>query len=414
MPYVNIPNSGLAVGVAKIVGKLQGSLSSKLLKQTNSVQNKFRVSGCPSLDEINRLDNKKQQLQKGLNGINNRLNKFKRLPSKLKGPLTGLKAALKIILTLLIPQSVPPGFGLPINITTKYADVMHLLKELISQIDELIKSVEVVLQTPSLQMSNATAVMSRLETAIISCKTEAALQAELDRGAVDKDFLKEIGLMDEEEIFIFSNLGPKLVGSVDSNGNNLDTTAGVSTDTFKDINQKIKFDNTYPPFNEPGTKVGERRYLDPPGIWYVWTGTGWISEKDDKDLVDLLNQTIKQGQQDDLNETSKILSDAIDKLQGSDLSDDIKNNLNSILGNFKNLNKQTKDNDSRFYHTGPDGTLYKLDIITDPNSPSIAPRRFAVALNKEGVQVLKGAKSFASEIDILLDEVKFRIDNQLP
>ena len=414
MPYVNIPNSGLAVGIAKIVGKLQGSISSKILKKTNEVQSKFRTVGCPSLNNINRLDNQKQQLERNINNIGNRLSRFRRLPKKLKAPLTGLKAALKIILTLPIPQSVPPGFGLPINITTKYADIMHLLKELISQIDEIIQSLEVVLETPSNQLSGITPILSRLDTAIASCKTEAALQSELDSGNISKDFLKDIGLMDEEEIYIFSNLGPRLVGNVDSEGNNLETSIGVTSDTFKGINSKVEFDSNYPPFGEPGNKIGERRYLDPPGEWFIWTGTAWISELKNKDLVDQLNKTIRQGQDDDLDNTTKTLSDALDKLQDSNISEDIKNNLNSILDNFINLNTQTKDNDSRFYHTGPDGTVYKLDIITDPNSPSIAPRRYAVALNKEGVEVLKGGKSFASEVDILLDEVKFRIDNQLP
>ena len=414
MPYVNIPNSGLAVGVGKIVGKLQGSLASKVLKQTNLVQNKFRTAGCPSLRDLNRLDNKKQQLQKGLNGINNRLSKFRRLPSKLKGPLTGLKAALKIILLLPIPQSVPPGFGLPINVTTKYADLMHLLKELISQIDELIGAVEVVLETPSLQLSSATNVMSRLDTAIKSCKTEAALQAELDAGRVDKNTLKDLGLLDEDEIFIFSNLGPRLVGNTDADGNNLDTSTGVTSENFKSINSKIDFDNNYPPFGEPGLKVGERRYLDPPGEWYIWTGIAWIGEISDKDLVDQLKQSILNGQQDQLNQASAELANAIEKVQDSNLPDEIKNNLKSILDNFKDLDKPSKENNSKFYHTGPDGTVYKLDILTDPESPSIAPRRYAVALNPQGIEVLKGAKSFASETDVLLDEVKFRIDNQLP
>ena len=50
----------------------------------------------------------------------------------------------------------------------------------------------------------------------------------------------------------------------------------------------------------------------------------------------------------------------------------------------------------------------------DKDSPSIAPRRFAVAINEEGVEVLTGPKSFASDTDVLIEEIKFRLDNQLP
>jgi len=56
---------------------------------------------------------------------------------------------------------------------------------------------------------------------------------------------------------------------------------------------------------------------------------------------------------------------------------------------------------------------YRLEIIQDPNSPEIAPRRYAIAKDRRGVVVLKGQPSFSSSTDILLDEIKFRLDNQL-
>ena len=67
------------------------------------------------------------------------------------------------------------------------------------------------------------------------------------------------------------------------------------------------------------------------------------------------------------------------------------------------------EDDPRFSYKG-----YKLEILQDPNSPQIAPRRYAVARDRRGIVVLKGPPSFSSSTDILLDEIKFRIDNQLP
>lgn len=60
------------------------------------------------------------------------------------------------------------------------------------------------------------------------------------------------------------------------------------------------------------------------------------------------------------------------------------------------------------------GKDYKLSVLTDPNSPSIAPRRYAVAKDQIGVIVLRGPSSFASSTEVLIQELKFRIDNQLP
>jgi len=60
------------------------------------------------------------------------------------------------------------------------------------------------------------------------------------------------------------------------------------------------------------------------------------------------------------------------------------------------------------------GTTYTIKVITDPNSPSVAPRRQAIAVDFRGITVLTGPSSFASSTQILIDELKFRIDNQLP
>ena len=65
--------------------------------------------------------------------------------------------------------------------------------------------------------------------------------------------------------------------------------------------------------------------------------------------------------------------------------------------------------DSNYLYKG-----YELAIVQDPNSPAIAPKRYAVAKDSRGIVILKGQSSFSSSTQILLDEIKFRIDNQLP
>lgn len=86
-------------------------------------------------------------------------------------------------------------------------------------------------------------------------------------------------------------------------------------------------------------------------------------------------------------------------------------NLSSILAET-----QPKENtgsegipDSDYEYKG-----YKLEIIQDPDSPEIAPRRYAIAKDRRGIVVLRGPSSFSSDTQVLLDEIKFRIDNQLP
>jgi len=82
---------------------------------------------------------------------------------------------------------------------------------------------------------------------------------------------------------------------------------------------------------------------------------------------------------------------------------------------FSKLNNQTKDEDLfGVDYTSRGGYTYKIKIQTDPTSPEIAPRRQAIVQDFRGITVLTGPASFASSTDVLIKEIKFRIDNQLP
>ena len=57
---------------------------------------------------------------------------------------------------------------------------------------------------------------------------------------------------------------------------------------------------------------------------------------------------------------------------------------------------------------------YKITIVEDPGSPAFAKKRFAQVENLDGVVLMKGPSSFSSSTRVLIDEIKFRINNQLP
>jgi len=73
-----------------------------------------------------------------------------------------------------------------------------------------------------------------------------------------------------------------------------------------------------------------------------------------------------------------------------------------------------KETDLPVEYVSLSGAIYTIKVVTDPQSPSIAPQRRAIAVDKRGVPVLKGPLSFASDSNVLIEELKFRIDNQLP
>jgi len=444
MPYVNIPYSNLAGGIAVIVGKIQGNIAGKIVGKTANIQKQFKAKGCPSKSELARIKSKQAGLTSNLGKINSRLSKFSKIPKAIKPPLSGLKAALKIILTLPMPQGVgippgPPGgliFGLPINITTKYADTMHLIKELIKQIDEQVLGIEAVLETPALFTATTKNVLKRTEGAVKCCEVQAALQDELDKGNLSKQNMKDLELMDEDEIFIFSKLGPVFVGGEDIDKIGEDSSA---SDSLKDDAQsEDDFLGLLIPPDKKGRPKGQLTDL----------AKDLLKEGGIKGATDL------QSEKDKRREAARILDNALKKLEtglrnlepvgregffigeevevdgvlyrwngtawvelpdtGEDPLKDLKDRLRELLALLTDVEKEKTISTEKFKHTGPNGEVYDLEIIDDIEGSTIAPKRFAVAKDFEGTVVLKGPKSFSSSIDILLEEIKFRIDNQLP
>lgn len=65
-------------------------------------------------------------------------------------------------------------------------------------------------------------------------------------------------------------------------------------------------------------------------------------------------------------------------------------------------------------YTASNGNTYTLEIIDEVDTTGPTSRRRAVAKDFRGIIVLRGPFSFASSTQILFDELKFRLDNNLP
>ena len=384
MPFVNIPDTNLAGTIGKLVGKLEGDITGKAIVQANKLQSKFRSEGCPS--DLGRIRRQKNGIDQASSAISNRLSKFTSLPGKLKGPLSGLKSALKIILSLPIPQAVPPGIGLPVNITTVYADIMHLLKEFIKQIGDTVDALETILKAPSGQLKSIARAMADVEIALKTCEIEKAIQDKLNDGSISKSDLSDLGLLNDENDLIFSDLSPKFIGlNINPDGVEADnrSVSEMSQETGKTVEEiegilkdnKVLSDQLSNSNNQAGG--------------FSDFGT--------------LNSVQSKESRDSLNKLEKSLNSIADSNLGTEVILDIKN----LVDLFNIENDTDRANDDRFRHTGPNGIIYNLEILQDPDSPSIAPRRFAIAKNPAGIAVLRGPKSFSSSVDILLDEIKF-------
>lgn len=417
MGYVNIPDMNLHGTIAKLIGKMQGSVMAKVLQNSTNITNSLNRQGCPTENETNRLRKKLNQNKRALSQVSNRISKFKSIPSKLKAPLGGLKAAYQLILALPIPQGIgiPPGpaggliLGLPINITTKYADTMHLLKELIKQIDEQVGAITAALSVPAASLKSLNRNLGAADSAIKCCEVEAALNRQIKDGLIEYKELQDLGLGDDDGNLIFSTLGPRLLSKVSNDG--LSNSGKDSSKNKGDLNKKGKW--------IAGMCYQLNDKVTHSGVEYIYTCKNSIASDGTCEVLSSDNSQPPQGEcwlsvEEATNSGNTTLIESLKKLDDSNINNETKELIRSFLDSLKSAGDGENIKNANFFHTGPDGTVYELQIKDDPTSPTIAPRRFAVAVDPSGVAVLTGEKSFSSSVQVLLDEIKFRIDNQLP
>ena len=116
-----------------------------------------------------------------------------------------------------------------------------------------------------------------------------------------------------------------------------------------------------------------------------------------------------------------IISNLKTSLQSLDLaiqkcSESQPGNLSEIIATTQppeNTGSEGTPNQNYIYTSRTTGDTYTLAIQQDRDSVKIAPRRFATATDRRGIVVLRGPSSFSSSTQVLLDEIKFRIDQLL-
>lgn len=94
------------------------------------------------------------------------------------------------------------------------------------------------------------------------------------------------------------------------------------------------------------------------------------------------------------------------------LPQDQKTEVLSVIENLPTnagIELSSTDGKGRYFYKN-----YTITIQEDKNSPGFAKRRFAQVENDRGVVVMRGPASFSSSTKVLIDEIKFRINNQLP
>ena len=257
--------SKLSAIVANQLGSMQGALEVQVQQQLQTELVKF-ANQCPPVDTLKTVIDIRNSLLNVTNLFRNKTSKFQNFTSRLESIVQTLRTILTILRTIPIPTSVPPGVGIPIALTNKYAEILFNILRFLESVEKDIQSINSLVASINPFLNNVRNSLSTLDSLITNCTRE----------------------LSQEEQSTLNSL-TQIPGSIGS--------------------------------------AGQSR-------------------------------------------TIEFRSDS--------------------------------------------GIDYTIEIISETDSDLNTPLRRAVAKNNNGVVVLRGEKSYSSDTEVLVDELKFRINNQLP
>lgn len=318
MPYVNIPKSNLVPNVASILGRLEGNILANVDSTLQSIQRDLErgILSCENTS-TRRLDNLSQQIRK----VKRILSRFKPLTRVLRRVSRSLSRILRVLKKLPIP-----GLSLTAGITTTFSDLLHLVKEFSTQLEEDADGIDSLITD-----RNTTQFVDSLEQKLENLKTLVDLNCRF------------------EEI----------------------------QDTIDDIDAESPEE---------------------------------FEELDEEDLPILIVE------EEDIETFKNTVSTAAPK---SNISSEVLQ-LQQILSKYgevieqAELRQQDPFSTLQETFTGLDGRQYLLKIITLSPTFTLATQRQAIAQDVNTREVLfSGSPSFASNPDILIEELKFKINTSV-
>jgi len=444
MPFEVFKPPKIHEAIASTIGKSSGIAVSKGITVVSGATNKMRAKGCPPPAELAKVSSQVGQLSALSGTLTGQLSTFKAIPIGLKAPVAGIRAAVNAILSIAIPQAFPHVFvgppGLPVSVTLKFYDLCNMLKEMAASFELTANAIESTVGSSEGNIQEISRQVKALQAPIKACKVNQAIKSNLtiEQAAV-------LGLIDSNGDLITETLGSKVLEKANIRPASeqlkldLSNTLGLAvimkgTSTVEEVFNMLKNPIA------AGVSKGDAYRLLPPGTYKSETGesvdvTGnqfAVFTSKDKDLDANGNNTLTvklvspnslkpggiTGASQALAELNSALTNISDKLVFA--GDALANDVGVSVEVLETLKRDLEDissgivtkKDEELLDTDLTYRGYLLKIIRDPDSPKLAPKHFAVAI-KDGKQELKGSSSFSSSKEVLLDEIKFRIDNQL-
>lgn len=320
MAFIYILDSVIQASVSRIVGKLQGELLKILHSELKKIFLDFKNIPCEKLQS----SGKGAQIKRSLNGIEKRIqqielriNQIRGIIGTLQKPVQALNTLVEVLSALPIPQSVPPGEGMPISTTLTFSRLIQTLRELIRQIEQVCSSILQVLSQFDKIKAKVNTEIERVNLIILLCEAERTLQEARIKCKITVETLVELELFNPD-----------------------------GSSKLLDYRKKVL----------EGKEIKEEL------TWFLKT----------LELVPCMKKQLKVN------------------LSGTGISSVGSSGTEIFISRS--------------------GKKYLLKVLVDREDSEIAVRHYAVALDSIGIVVLQGQRSYSSNLEILIDELKFALD----
>ena len=457
MPFERIKPPKLHAVIGTLVGVAIGVIIAKGNKAVLESTNKLNKGGCPDAKGVAKLAAKQAALGGLSSNLAASLGAFKAIPPAILGPVSALEAAIEIILMIPLPQAIgiPPGpaggliIGLPVNTTTKFADTLNILKEFAAAMKISALAIQLCLKGADAAIGAIGARVKDLDAPIKACQIENQLKK-----ALTKKQAGMLGMLDADGEYITSTLGQKVLakGNTDSAKKQVETilkSKGIltpvkgSADSVEDLKKRLNLPKSDSDAIQIPSAVRISKGVDANKIAVINRDRDLTLDETDSTLVNANDgivdndydiyivelDTFKQGglsgrakalaeldnalrqMNDKLSVSTGIDSGQGDVIEGLGLTTteltDLKEGLESLSKGLQTKTDKPSETDPEYTYKG-----YELRIVKDPFSPPLAPKNFAIA-TIDDIQQLRGPSSFSSNLQVLLDEIKIRIDDQI-
>lgn len=460
----------IAGALAPVVGNLRGTLEVNAMQTINTIKDRVKQTvidqakqvatltqsnvDCATLQanagELEKtlieLKQKRDTAIVFLQSASKRLEPVQKTVNTTKKTVTTVSSIIKILKAIPIPQAIPPGIGLPMNITIGIGDTLSFLtstatalgdnisaiegfttpvqKIIQDLIDQLLKldSIFTILDTLKLLLGALCNMAPGSVTSPADCLVPllTLAQSSMDsktynKGGTLMDARNETGIHISEPIANM-NATDKLTWV-----ENFNYTIFPATGTAPGTRDLVLYLSNYyiNKKSHYSSKTGENSFPTTSGTNWEILSTGKELDKAFLDLkisstprtcpLDvLLKQLIKNRADPETtgNKWAAAYEECLNKIKRCPIDPESKHQVLDMLYNLGNVNTELPA--AGIYYKG-----YKLEILEDSTYKRISQRHYAVARDTAGKIVIQGTPSFSSSTDVLLAEIKFEIDNNL-